>query len=179
MSTQVRRYFAYGSNLDLEQMARRCPDAVALRPARLPNSKLVFRGGLADVEYAQGQSAFGGVWHVTPECEAALDRYEGFPALYLRRYVAARRGNGGPQRMLFYQMRAQQLYPLAPPSDSYLAGILRGYTAFGATDRDIEALLQAARVKGNMFIGRAARERRETREALAARKTHAGEGGMQ
>ena len=37
-------YFAYGSNLDLEQMAQRCPDAEIVGPVRLENYELRFRG---------------------------------------------------------------------------------------------------------------------------------------
>ncbi len=33
-------YFAYGSNLDLEQMAQRCPDAEIVGPVRLENYEL-------------------------------------------------------------------------------------------------------------------------------------------
>ena len=43
-------YFAYGSNLDLEQMAQRCPDAEIVGPVRLENYELRFRGsGFATV----------------------------------------------------------------------------------------------------------------------------------
>ena len=40
-------YFAYGSNLDLEQMAQRCPDAETVGPVRLENYELRFRGNPA------------------------------------------------------------------------------------------------------------------------------------
>lgn len=43
-------YFAYGSNLDLAQMAQRCPDAEIVGPVRLENYELRFRGsGFATV----------------------------------------------------------------------------------------------------------------------------------
>lgn len=43
-------YFAYGSNLDLEQMAQRCPDAEIVGPVRLENYELRFCGsGFATV----------------------------------------------------------------------------------------------------------------------------------
>ena len=42
-------YFAYGSNLNLTQMANRCPQAKQLGSAYLPNWRLVFRG-VADIE---------------------------------------------------------------------------------------------------------------------------------
>ena len=37
-------YFAYGSNINLEQMAHRCPDAQIMGPVTLENYELQFRG---------------------------------------------------------------------------------------------------------------------------------------
>lgn len=78
-------YFAYGSNLDLEQMAQRCPDAEIVGPVRLENYELRFRGsGFATVAPKKGSTVHGLVWKITPNCEQSLDRYEGpgFP-MYL------------------------------------------------------------------------------------------------
>ena len=40
-------YFAYGSNMDVEQMARRCPGAEPMGTARLPWFGLRFSGSSA------------------------------------------------------------------------------------------------------------------------------------
>lgn len=37
-------YFAYGSNINLEQMEHRCPDAQLVGPVTLQNYELQFRG---------------------------------------------------------------------------------------------------------------------------------------
>ena len=42
-------YFAYGSNLNVLQMAQRCPDSVGISPAVLSDYKLVERS-YADIE---------------------------------------------------------------------------------------------------------------------------------
>ena len=39
-------YFAYGSNINLDQMAQRCPDAQVVGPVTLENYELLFRGNL-------------------------------------------------------------------------------------------------------------------------------------
>ena len=39
-----RLYFAYGSNINLEQMAVRCPAAQVVGPAVLDGYELLFRG---------------------------------------------------------------------------------------------------------------------------------------
>ena len=78
-------YFAYGSNLDLEQMAQRCPDAKIVGPVRLENYELRFRGsGFATVAPRKGSVVYGLVWKLTPQCEQSLDRYEGYPRHYRR-----------------------------------------------------------------------------------------------
>ena len=50
-----RLYFAYGSNINLEQMAVRCPAAQVVGPAVLDGYELLFRGnrrgtGVATIE---------------------------------------------------------------------------------------------------------------------------------
>ncbi|MFR3411141.1 MAG: gamma-glutamylcyclotransferase family protein [Coprococcus sp.] len=41
-----RYYFAYGSNMNLEQMKYRCPAAEVVENVRLENYRLAFREGL-------------------------------------------------------------------------------------------------------------------------------------
>ena len=41
---KTTRYFAFGSNLDQEQMRARCPSAKLLGPAVLPGHALAFAG---------------------------------------------------------------------------------------------------------------------------------------
>ena len=41
---KTKMYIAYGSNMDLEQMQSRCPDAELLGTGRLENWRLMFKG---------------------------------------------------------------------------------------------------------------------------------------
>ena len=41
---KTKMYIAYGSNMDLEQMQRRCPEAELLGTGRLENWRLMFKG---------------------------------------------------------------------------------------------------------------------------------------
>ena len=71
-------YFAYGSNLDLEQMAQRCPDAEIVGPVRLENYELRFRGsGFATVAPKKGSTVHGLVWKLTNSLWTAM---RGIPA---------------------------------------------------------------------------------------------------
>ena len=53
-------YLAYGSNLNLEQMAHRCPTAKPVGPVVLKDYQLLFRGGhggsVATVELFKGKT---------------------------------------------------------------------------------------------------------------------------
>ena len=71
-------YFAYGSNINLDQMQYRCPDATVYGQAVLDNYDLRFRGsGVATVEPKEGACVYGLLWELTDKCEASLDRYPG------------------------------------------------------------------------------------------------------
>ena len=82
-------YFAYGSNLDPEQMDWRCPDAIALGAARLEDWAWRIGGrGYATVSPSPGAQVWGGVWNVSDADLARLDRYEGVAGgLYRREFV--------------------------------------------------------------------------------------------
>jgi gamma-glutamylcyclotransferase (GGCT)/AIG2-like uncharacterized protein YtfP len=84
-------YFAYGSNLDREQMQRRCPGARLVGRAVLHGYRLAFAGwsqgwggGVATVEPCPGSHVPGAIYEVTAEHVATLDRAEGVPFAYQR-----------------------------------------------------------------------------------------------
>lgn len=122
-------YFAYGSNLNLTQMATRCPNAKQLGSAYLPNWRLVFRG-VADIEHSGKSDDLLpiGIWEITDECEKRLDAYEGYPNLYKKITV-----NGN----MTYIMNKKNVMP---PSQSYFNSILEGYNDF---DLDTNHLYEA------------------------------------
>ena len=102
-------YFAYGSNINLEQMAYRCPDATVVGPVTLENYELLFRGngdgfGVATIEPKEGSKVFGLLWNITPKCEKSLDRYEGYPHLYDKQTVTVRDGLGNTIPVMAYVM---------------------------------------------------------------------------
>lgn len=73
-----RYYFAYGSNMNLEQMKYRCPAAEVVENVRLENYRLAFRGrapgnGVATVLPEKGSYVEGVLWKITEACEKSLD----------------------------------------------------------------------------------------------------------
>ncbi len=84
-------YFAYGSNINLDQMADRCPDAQVVGPVVLEGYELLFRrGGFATIQPCEGNKVHGLLWSITPECERSLDRYECAPPSASRAKTSAR-----------------------------------------------------------------------------------------
>lgn len=144
--TKPRLYIAYGSNLNLRQMASRCPTATVVGTATLNNWRLCFRGGrgsaVATVERRKGGSVPVLVWTLQPKDEAALDAYEGWPRLY-RKETLRIRLNGKPVFAMIYLMNHG--YPLGSPSYFYLNTILEGYHSAGF---DVGSLLEAVRQSG-------------------------------
>ena len=110
-----RYYFAYGSNMNLEQMKYRCPAAEVVENVRLENYRLAFRGrapgnGVATVLPEKGSYVEGVLWKITEACEKSLDFYEGFPSFYGKESIRVKNQDGVP----------------AKPSKFYLDGILEG-----------------------------------------------------
>ena len=142
-------YFAYGSNIDLEQMARRCPAAQVVGPATLENYELAFRGsGFATIVPKRGSVVHGLLWSITPLCEQALDRYEGYPRHYTKEPVSVRTADGAAVSAMVYIMAEPLCRQPALPSETYYGIIRRGFmenhlsvsSLEDARDRTIRAL---------------------------------------
>lgn len=71
----AKMYVAYGSNLNLNQMARRCPNAKVVGIGSLKNYQLTFRR-VATIEPVDGAVTPVGVWEISPKDERNLDIYE-------------------------------------------------------------------------------------------------------
>ena len=128
---QTKLYFAYGSNMNLEQMASRCPDARVLGNVRLEGYRLAFRmngghRGVATVLPEEGCHVDGVLWEISPQDEKNLDFYEGFPRLYSKEPVKVTDREGNTFTVMAYTMNSPYKDVPALPSKSYLEGILNG-----------------------------------------------------
>ena len=79
-------YLAYGSNLNKNQMAYRCPNAKTIGSMMLKGYELVFKSCLTIEPNKDGEVPLG-IWQITKEDEKRLDRYEGYPILYRKEYI--------------------------------------------------------------------------------------------
>lgn len=134
-------YIAYGSNLNLPQMALRCPTAKVVGTSEIKDYELLFRGGrnsaVATVEPLKGSNVPVLLWKLKERDLQALDRYEGYPSFYRKEILDVEmRGKTVPA--MVYIMNDGQ--PFGSPSDYYLNTILEGYQS---ASFDTEFLEQA------------------------------------
>ena len=134
-------YIAYGSNLNIKQMANRCPTAKVVGTSTLKDWRLLFRGAhagaVATVEPFKGGSVPVLVWELTSADETALDRYEGWPFLYRKETVKVKLGGKTVKAMVYVMNEGR---PLGQPSCYYYTTILEGYKDAGF---DLDILRQA------------------------------------
>ena len=145
-------YLAYGSNLNKDQMSRRCPKAIPLEGVVIEDWKLVFRG-VADIEPSKGSMLSAGLWRITEDCEKALDSYEGYPHLYDKIYFNFDY-NGKKEQVLCYQMRSTSI---KMPYSVYYDTIYKGFLDFGLNTRFLEEVLEETRLNAHTEQSRLSR----------------------
>ena len=124
---EILKYFAYGSNLDKEQMKDRCPDSEPLSAVQLVNYKLLYRRGVATIEKSLLDIVYGAVYDISEYDLANLDRYEGYPDYYQRQtYQLKRLDNGELIEAIGYYMEAEK-FEKSPPTENYYQIIEKGY----------------------------------------------------
>ena len=123
------KYFAYGSNLDLPQMKRRCPSSKLISKGSLSGYRLTFNrfssgwgGGVADVIQEQGSKVWGLVFEISDTDLERLDRYEGYykdqNSLYERWKAVINTPNGQISDVWVYTVVEKQKF--VQPTVEYL-----------------------------------------------------------
>ena len=144
MSNRV--FAAYGAGVNRGEMAKHCPTAKLIGSAELKNYRLSFcgsrAGALATIEKAKAGIVPALLWEISPQDEAALERWFGVPELYRKATIKVRR-DGSPLDALIYILISGK--PQNKPSAFYYSTLLEGYRAAGF---DAE-ILKAAVKDGN------------------------------
>jgi len=119
-------YFAYGSNMAPDVMARLCPHHRYLGPACLNDHRLAFTRrsvrtgtGVADVVPAPGQTVWGALYEIGDDELAAVDKKEGYDWAYTRVTLPVRPADGSQRLAVVYTVAAKQT-PELLPSPEYL-----------------------------------------------------------
>ncbi len=125
-------YIAYGSNLNLSQMALRCPTARVYGTGLLNNWELIFRGSMtgayATIRRKRGSAVPVVVWTIQTMDEWRLDMYEGYPTFYFKQDVMVDLPSGKKKAMV-YIMDTRRLPSV--PSSHYVQTVKKGYSDNG------------------------------------------------
>ena len=115
-------YFAYGSNLNLFQMKRRCKDSVFLQKYELKGYRLNFRSKYraADIEKSKNSLVPGALFEISKSDEKKLDVYEDYPILYKKLYFTYYN-----KTVMTYIMVNKTEFRY--PTERYLNVVKRGY----------------------------------------------------
>ena len=88
---QEQLYFAFGSNLHLGQMAKRCPESRFIGTAMLHNHRFqINQRGFANILYSRNDSVEGLLYLLSRTDEERLDRSEGVPTAYQKHHLTVR-----------------------------------------------------------------------------------------
>ena len=115
-------YFAYGSNLNIFQMKRRCKDSKFLKKIKLKDFRLTFRSRYraADIEPKKNSIVPGALFEISKNDEKKLDLYEDYPILY-KKYYFTYYG----KKVMTYTMVKKTKFTY--PTERYLNVVKRGY----------------------------------------------------
>jgi len=138
----AKTYVAYGSNMDIEQMSRRCPSAIPIAKGKAKGYRLLFKGSMsgcyATIEPCQGAEVPVLLWDIEPRDERALDRYEGFPSFYRKEIVEVETERGLIKGMA-YVMESSRKF--GAPDEWYYDVLERAYERFGFDQEILEKAL--------------------------------------
>ena len=165
MATQ-RYYLAYGSNLHVAQMQRRCPGAKAVGTAWLDGYRLEFRGSKTGAYLTVTQDLKArtpvGVWEITAEHERALDQYEGYPVFYYKRRFAVEvtplSGKGKPKTVTAMVYIMDEARPLGTPAQWYVGVCSVGYDCFGFDKATLLDAVKRSLPAATKYAGKAKRK---------------------
>lgn len=140
-------YIAYGSNLNLVQMASRCPSAAIYAKGILNNWELVYRGSKinshATIIRKPKSTVPVLVWEIQPADECRLDVYEGYPHYYFKKNIMVYI-NGKKRKAMVYIMNEKQMP--GKPSKQYISTIRQGYI-----DNNMELAILEKSLKFNLI----------------------------
>jgi gamma-glutamylcyclotransferase (GGCT)/AIG2-like uncharacterized protein YtfP len=130
---KTKLYFAYGMNTNRDEMAYRCPTAVALGKAVLLGYRLEFKS-FATIVPNPKESVEGVLWTITDTDESALDVLEGYPEFYDKKTVSVEHDNQSYIAMTYIMGPREQGYA---PSDGYYSMVSEGYQTFGLSQQQL------------------------------------------
>ena len=132
-----RYYLAYGSNLNISQMEKRCPASRIYGTATINGYELLFKGSKSGayltIEKKKGGQVPVAVWILSPADEKNLDWYEGFPDYYYKKdiKITCMALDGKPKKINAFAYIMHENRKLGEPSRHYVRSCQEGYERFG------------------------------------------------
>lgn len=121
-------YIAYGSNMNLSQMKRRCPNSTVIGVGELEGWELKFNC-CATIKPNKQKSTPVLVWKIHTQDWQRLDEYEGYPSYYRKEILDVTLGNKRHPALVYIMNCEDNKY--SPPTRSYYEGIVEGYVQNG------------------------------------------------
>ncbi len=122
-------YFAYGSNMDLDQMKARCPGAKVIGVGELKHYNISFtrwsrawNSGTADILPERGGKIYGALYDLSLEDLKKMDKFADYPNSYIRQDVMVCCQEEHLPAMTYIARRSGVFLP----SRSYLGKMVRG-----------------------------------------------------
>lgn len=138
-------YFAYGSNLDKEQMKKRCPDSSYLSIGSLENYQLVYDGfsktrncAVANVVSKDKVSVWGAIFDISQNDLDKLDIFEGYPKAYDRAVLNIKTNDNSLHQAIVYFRTGREI---GVPSEEYRNIIIKGAKDSGLPSHYIEEFI--------------------------------------
>lgn len=141
-------YAAYGSNINLEQMAYRCPNSTVAGTTMLKGYELQFRHHATIVPHEESEVPIL-LWELDAQDEHFLNRYEGFPKYYRKEDIVLE-VNGESVEAMVYIMNGDR--PLESPTAEYYDIIKQGYKENGLNTSYLETALAEAIQSENLEL---------------------------
>jgi len=139
---EKKYYIAYGSNLNMAQMAYRCPDAEPVYKGYLKDYELFYAGSrsgnYATIRNKKGAITPIGIWKISKRDEVALDRYEGYPVFYYKEILKLTIG-GKKIEAIVYIMRKDAKEGM--PTKRYVDIVREGYNDFELDEKYLDESL--------------------------------------
>ncbi len=130
-------YIAYGSNINLEQMAYRCPHSKVVGTSEIKDFELEFRG-VATIVPKKGATVPVLIWELDNRDLPTLNKYEGYPSFYRQKKLPFELGDKSYEGMAYLMNRGT----ISPPSQQYYNTILQGYRENGLDETYLETALK-------------------------------------
>ncbi len=130
-------YIAYGSNINLEQMAFRCPHSKVVGTSEIKDFELEFRG-VATIVSKENAIVPVLIWELDERDLPILNRYEGWPRLYRQEKLPFELDGKSYEGMAYLMNHGE----ISPPSQQYYNTILQGYRENGLDESYLQTALE-------------------------------------